>query len=155
MFRYITEEQQNLFAKRKAEAAFEKQNNIEAVTNIAFVKLAESGTIDDVTATEHVEVFSEWKPDIAYEANNLRVENGILYRCLQSHTSQTGWEPSNTPSLWKEAGNPAEEYPQWSQPIGAVDAYNTGDKVSDEGKHWHSTVDGNVWKPGIYGWEED
>ena len=57
-------------------------------------------------------------------------------------------------SLWKEIGDPAAEWPEWSQPIGAVDAYALGDKVSHNDKHWISTCDSNVWEPGVYGWEE-
>ena len=38
--------------------------------------------------------------------------------------------------------------------VGAHDAYNAGDKVSHGGKHWTSTVDSNVWEPGVYGWTE-
>lgn len=36
----------------------------------------------------------------------------------------------------------------------AHDAYAKGDKVSYGGKHWESTVDNNVWQPGVYGWTE-
>lgn len=36
---------------------------------------------------------------------------------------------------------------------GAHDAYNRGDKVSYNGKHYISTIDNNVWEPGVYGWE--
>lgn len=27
---------------------------------------------------------------------------GRLWRCLQAHTSQDGWEPENAPALWEE-----------------------------------------------------
>ena len=41
---------------------------------------------------------------------------------------------------------------------GAQDAYNTGDKVSHNDKHWVSKIDANVWEPGAVGtesfWEE-
>lgn len=47
-----------------------------------------------------------------------------------------------------------EEYPAWVQPTGAHDAYPQGAKVSYNGKKWVSTVSGNVWAPGVYGWEE-
>ena len=40
------------------------------------------------------------------------------------------------------------------QPIGAHDAYAKGDKTSHNSKNWVSTVDNNVWEPGVYGWEE-
>ena len=47
-----------------------------------------------------------------------------------------------------------EEWPQWVQPTGAHDAYNTGDKVTYNGKHYQSTINGNVWSPDAYpaGW---
>ena len=34
------------------------------------------------------------------------------------------------------------------------DAYPLGAKVSHNEKHWTSTVENNVWEPGVYGWEE-
>ena len=125
------------------------------ITNsIAFVTLAENGTIDEVTATEHLNVFSQWEPDVDYVVGNLRTFNGKLYKCIQAHRSQEQWTPETAVSLWAKAGDPAEEWPEWSQPIGAADAYMTGDKVSHNEKYWTSAVDNNVWEPGVYGWTE-
>jgi len=123
-------------------------------TAIAFVVLAESGAIDEVTATEHTDVFAEWEPNVRYGLGNLRTYENVLYKCVQAHTSQADWTPPVTPALWAKAGDPAEEWPEWSQPIGAHDAYAAGDKCSHNGKHWVSNVDGNVWEPGTYGWTE-
>ena len=39
------------------------------------------------------------------------------------------------------------------QPTGAHDAYNTGDKVSYNGKHYVCTIDANTYAPDVYGWE--
>ena len=125
------------------------------VTAIAFVVLAESGAIDEVTATEHIDIFAEWEPNVAYTIGALRSYDSMLYKCVQAHTSQADWTPPTTPALWVKAGNPADEWPEWSQPIGAHDAYAAGDKVSHNSKHWISDVDANVWEPGIYGWTED
>lgn len=125
---------------------------------IAFVTMAEAGTIDEVTATEHLQAFADWQSSIAYTKGQMRAfgegENRKLYRCLQNHTSQDDWTPPAAVSLWVEAGNPAEEWPAWSQPVGAHDAYVSGAKVSHNDKHWTSTVDNNVWEPGVYGWNE-
>ena len=129
-------------------------DNINATASIAFVVMAENGTIDEVTATEHMSVFAAWEPGIAYAIGNLRTYGDKLYKCVQAHTSQSDWTPDVAVSLWSVAGDPAEEYPEWSQPIGAHDAYQTGDKVSHNGKHWISTADNNVWEPGVYGWME-
>ena len=90
----------------------------------------------------------------SYAVGNIRQYNGELFRCVQAHTSQADWTPDATASLWKKVGDPTEEWPAWSQPIGAHDAYNSGDKVSHNGKHWTSNVDANVWEPGVYGWTE-
>lgn len=126
--------------------------NANAVASIAFVTLAERGSIDAVTAGEHAELFSPWAPAVKYDVGNLRQYGGRLYRCVQAHTSQADWTPDVSASLWCKAADPAEEWPEWSQPIGAHDAYSAGDQVTHSGKHWISDVDGNVWEPGIYGW---
>lgn len=49
-----------------------------------------------------------------------------------------------------------EEYPGFIQPTGAHDAYNTGDKVTYNGRHYICQVDGCVWNPDTYpeGWQE-
>lgn len=81
-------------------------------------------------------------------------DNGTLYKCVQAHTSQADWTPDAAVSLWSKTSDPAEEWPEWSQPVGAHDAYALGAKVSHNGKHWTSTTANNVWEPGVYGWEE-
>jgi len=42
----------------------------------------------------------------------------------------------------------------WKQPTGAQDAYQKGDKVTYDNRHWISTVDNNVWMPTVFGWDE-
>lgn len=118
---------------------------------IAFVALAESGQLDDVTASEQSMLFAEWVPGVAYTVGQLRQHNEKLYRCVQAHTSQAGWEPDAATSLWALTSDPAVEWPEWSQPIGAHDAYTKDAKVSHNGKHYISAVDGNVWEPGAAG----
>ncbi|GEM_PF-1286191 len=143
-------------------AALESENTMlkaqvsaqSAVTSITFVALAESGGLDEITASEHAELFAEWAYPVAYTVGQLRRYNGTLYKCVQAHTSQADWTPDTAASLWSVAADPAEEWPAWSQPVGAHDAYAKGDKVSHNGKHWTSNVDSNVWEPGVYGWTE-
>jgi hypothetical protein len=126
----------------------------EQTSSIAFVTLAEAGSIDAVTAGEHKELFTDWKADSAYTVGQYRKYAEKLYRCIQAHTSQAGWEPDAAASLWAVAADPAEQWPAWSQPVGAHDAYAMGDKVSHNGVHWTSSVAANVWEPGVYGWTE-
>lgn len=111
-----------------------------------------SVSLPDEVALEAVELYPMWAENTAYTADERIRYEDILYRCVQAHTSQTGWEPPNVPALWTVVS--LDEWPEWVQPTGAQDAYNKGDKVSHNEKHWVSDVDNNVWEPGIYGWEE-
>lgn len=51
---------------------------------------------------------------------------------------------------------PTEEWPAFVQPTGAHDAYQKGDKVSYNDKHYVCVMDNCVWDPASYpaGWEE-
>lgn len=78
-----------------------------------------------------------------------------LYQVLQDHTSAAEWTPDTAVSLYKAIGMTETGYPVWVQPLGATDAYNTGDIVSYNGALYISTIDGNVWAPDAYpaGWK--
>ena len=108
-------------------------------------------SLSDEDALISVELFDPWEPDTAYAVDDRRREGMTLYKCVQAHTSQAGWEPSKTPALWTEVS--LDEWPEWKQPIGAQDAYRVGDKVSHNEKHWICASDYNVYEPGIYGWD--
>ena len=125
------------------------------VSSLIFVKLAEDGTLDDITISEHPSLFPAWTPHWTGKVGTIVMDEGKLYRSIHDITNTAqNTKPSETPSMWTAISDPTQEYPEWVQPIGAHDAYVTGDKVSHEDKHWVSTVDGNVWMPGVYGWEE-
>lgn len=154
MFKRFSIQEQMLSGLKRIEILRSKQDKAELVNSITFVKLSENGMIDDVTASEHLEMFAKWDSNISYEKGDLREYKKCLYRCIQPHTSQEDWTPDASASLWSKVGDPTEEYPQWSQPIGAHDAYEKGDKVSFNDRKWISSIDSNIWEPGIYGWEE-
>lgn len=77
-----------------------------------------------------------------------------LYQVLQDHTSAEEWTPDTATSLYKKVGVTEDGTATWVQPLGATDAYMTGDIVSHNDKIWVSDVDNNVWEPGVYGWSE-
>ena len=114
-----------------------------------------SVSLPDEDALEAIELFPAWVVDTAYAADERCRHGGKLYRCVQPHTSQSEWTPDATPALWTEVALPGE-IPVWRQPTGAQDAYQTGDKVhypTADDDIWISTVNDNVWQPGVYGWE--
>ena len=108
-------------------------------------------TLADETALTGVELFPMWAIGRAYATGDRVQHGGILYKCVQAHTSQADWTPDATPALWVVVS--IDEYPEWVQPTGAHDAYNTGDKVSYNGKRYVCTIDANTYAPDVYGWE--
>ena len=107
-------------------------------------------------------IYPAWVADNQYNANDViaygtnSVGDPQLYLVLQAHKSQSDWLPDATASLYKKMGISESGYPIWTQPLGAVDAYNIGDIVSYNGKLYKSIINANVWAPDVYpaGWEE-
>ena len=111
-----------------------------------------SVNLSDEDALTAVELFPSWEVGKSYSQNDRVLFGGKLYKVNQSHTSQADWSPEATPALFSEVAKEGEILP-WKQPQGAHDAYNTGDKVTHNGKTWVCTSDANVYEPGVYGWE--
>lgn len=148
-----------MYVGRVAENKKELQANINKLNtplSIAFVKLAEKGDIDEVTASENASLFLEWQTGVNYKVNTLLQYEGFLYRVLQEHTSQEDWKPNITPSLYKALIVNENGILEWARPISSVDAYMTGDECMFNGVHKRSTIDYNVWSPDEYpeGWED-
>ena len=113
-----------------------------------------SAWTDDADALELVQLFPRWRYPQNYIVGERVQHDRTLYKCAQAHVSQADWTPDATPALWVRVS--VEEFPDWVQPQGSADAYNRGDKVTYNGKHYVSLIDGNVWSPDAYpaGWEE-
>lgn len=105
-------------------------------------------------ALEAPTLFPEWATGVAY-AKDTKVRRGdVLYSVLQAHTSQADWTPEDAPSLFaKVLVSETGEVLEWVQPD-STNPYMKGDKVTYNGKTWQSTIDNNVWTPGVYGWKE-
>ena len=111
-------------------------------------------SLTDEDALQAVELFPQWVVDHAYVVGERLQYKSVLYRVVQAHTSQTDWTPDKTPALFVVVS--LDEWPEFVQPTGAHDAYKKGDKVTFEGKHYISLIDGNVYSPAAYpaGWQE-
>ena len=109
--------------------------------------------IPDEDALEWPELFPNWERNAAYDLGDRVRYQGTLYVCLQGHRAFDWWTPTDSPSLWARVLIPdPDQIPEWVQPE-STNPYMTGDKVTHDGSTWVSTVDHNVWEPGIYGWE--
>ena len=113
-----------------------------------------AASLTDEDALQAVELFPQRVTGHAYIVGERLQYNGVLYRVVQAHTSQADWTPDITPALFVVVS--LDEWPEFVQPTGAHDAYNKGDKVTFEGKHYISLIDGNVYSPAAYpaGWQE-
>ena len=124
----------------------------------------EAGTIDDpITAARGMEY--------EYGLYYFDPEDGKTYLCERIGEAEGGKiilqylpheliEQYFSAAESEETEEPAEPdtgdtYPEWVQPTGAHDAYNTGDIVMYNGTAYRSLIDGNVWAPDAYpqGWE--
>ena len=114
-----------------------------------------AATLNDTAALDNVELFKSWDShSVPYVIDERVRYNGVLYKCLQAHTSQATWEPDVAVSLWAKVLIPDPEViPEWEQPT-STNAYSRGDKVKHNQKIWESDYDNNVWEPGVFGWSE-
>lgn len=75
----------------------------EEVTAMLIKQQINSITVDDNTALRMLEFFPGWAAGVAYTTGYKVQHGGKLWRCVQAHTSQPGWEPSTaTASLWEQ-----------------------------------------------------
>ena len=141
------------------EQLIEQTNKAMEIFNINFNNLLPDLT--DEQALEMPLLFPKWQANIQYEVGYRVLYLGTLYKVIQAHTSQYGWEPDITPSLFaknlivKDDDGEQVDIPEWEQP-GSTNPYMKGDKVRFEGKVYQSLIDNNVWSPAAYpqGWEE-
>ena len=121
----------------------------EAESYRAKIEMA-AALMSDEAALDSIELIAPWRIKESVSAGERRRFNGVLYKCVQAHTTQADWTPDITPALSVVVS--IEEYPEWVQPTGAHDAYNIGDKVTYKGNHYVCDIDGNVYAPDVSGW---
>ena len=117
----------------------------------SIVKLRESAT--DEQALESILIYPAWQENKSYISGERVQYNEVLYKVLQNHTSQADWTPDVAVSLFaKVLIEDPDIISEWVQPD-STNPYQTGDKVTHNGKTYESLVDNNVWEPGVTGTE--
>jgi hypothetical protein len=141
--------------KARAIAQYEKNNEIASEKLYKKIVVEKAQTFDDTKALENSAVFPMWKEGItvkvAEKFNGFDGTEIKLYKVVQAHTTQSGWNPSAVPALFTRVAYP-NQILDWVQPTGAQDAYQIGAKVKHLGFTWTSTANNNTWAPGVYGW---
>lgn len=115
-----------------------------------------AASLSDEDALEAVNLFPSWNSsEEIYSVGDRVLYNDILYKCLQSHTPQSNWNPETATSLWAKVLIPDENViPEWGQPD-STNAYQIGDKVMFNGQVYESVIANNIWSPAAYpaGWQ--
>ena len=141
------------------EQIIEQTNKAMELLNINFNGLLPN--LSDEQALHVPLMFPKWQAGKEYVVGDRVLYLGVLYKVLQAHTSQAGWEPDITPSLFaknlivKDEDGEQVDIPEWVQPD-STNPYMIGDKVKFKGKVYQSLIDNNVWSPSDHpqGWEE-
>ena len=111
---------------------------------------------DDKEALDVQILYPDWKKQIGktLTAGQYIRYNNILYKVITEHIAQSNWTPDVATSLFaKVLIDPSgETVLDWEQPD-STNPYMKGDKVLFEGATYVSTIDNNIWQPGVYGWE--
>lgn len=119
---------------------------------------AAASSLTDEQAAKAPRIYHTWAAGLEVKAGDRIYYPGTdkLYKVRdgKGHTTQADWTPDKTPALFVVVS--LDEWPEFVQPTGAHDAYNKGDKVTFEGKHYISLIDGNAYSPTAYpaGWQE-
>ena len=105
VYRDMTDEEVTAMQKQQAsyEAAERTRPLTESeVTAMLIRQQINSLAVDDNTALRMREFYPDWAAGQDYPAGFKVQRGGALYKVLQAHTSQDGWEPENAPALWTE-----------------------------------------------------
>lgn len=126
----------------KAEDAVEFRTTIDGIIT----------TLSDEQAIAAPVLFPIWQSNINYKVGDRVRYEGKLYKVIQEHTSQIGWEPIIAASLFTALLIDEENNNilAWVQPD-STNGYMMNDKVIHNEKFWISTSDNNVWEPETVG----
>ncbi len=99
------------------------------------------------------------------EAKLTDEERESLYALAREHAAPQYNYDAEIEALWaairelqqgQGGTTPSDEWPEFVQPTGAHDAYNSGDKITFNGVRYVCRMNACVWSPAVYpdAWEE-
>ena len=105
VIREMTEEELASAEKEKRVARVEESlrpMSFEEVSSMLITAQINTLAVDDKTALRMKSFYPAWAENTAYPVGHKVLFGGKLWKAVQAHTSQTGWEPVNVPSLWEQ-----------------------------------------------------
>ena len=130
-----TDEVKAMEADRRRSDLMERTRPLtaEEVSRMLLTQQVNTLEVDDNTALRMREFYPAWAEGVSY-AVGFKVRSGDgLWKCLQAHTAQVGWEPEVAPALWERvceshAGTEVDPVP-----------YGPG-MTLEEGKFYHQEL---------------
>jgi chitodextrinase len=143
----------NMYIKTEDEKAIEELG-IQREDAVEFRSTIDSiiVTLTDEQAIAAPVLFPIWQANVNYKVGDRIRYEGKLYKAIQEHTSQIGWEPIVAASLFTAilVDEENNNILAWAQPD-STNGYMMNDKVIHNEKFWISISDNNVWEPETVG----
>lgn len=155
IYRKYTDEEIEEAAKEEEKAQSNARMQSQLFTAAAMFVQSSVATMNDEQAASVSEFADEWDVNVEYAKDDVRRYDSKLWRCVQGHTSQIGWEPPNAASLWYQIEFGEDGILVWRRPSGSHDAPNMGDLrhyPDAEGPVYESLRDGNTSEPTFDEW---
>lgn len=146
VYRAYTEDELAEIAEDEERERVESQRSEQMRTAASLMVRMQAPAMTDAQCLSVSLLFDDWREGIECGKGEVYRYGGLIYRCKQGHTSQTGWEPgAATASLWTAIT------PDGPQPWQPGQSYDLDAEVTHGGKTWVSLVPNNVWEPGTPG----
>ena len=144
--KYIDMTAEEIAEREEAQAAWEATERTrpltaEEVTAMLIRQQINILNVDDNTALRMTTFYPEWAANAEYTIGYKVQRGGRLWRCIQAHTSQIGWEPENAPALWTEICETHAGTLEDPIPYSGNMALESGKYYSQDGKVYRCTRD--------------
>ena len=116
----------------------EKTPEVQAEVQQAAVLVAQiqAQALTDAQAITVKAIYPAWSPDgVQYPVDYKVLQDDVLYKCLQEHTSQENWAPGIAPSLWT-AVQTGEHAGTQEDPIPVPETVTTAGFEYEKGKYY-------------------
>ena len=101
----ISDDERKQIDKIKARDAIAERSRplrLDEVQEMLMKQQINSLEVDDNTALRMKSFYPEWESGKTYAVGHKLTRNGKLYKVIQAHTSQVGWDPENVPAMFTE-----------------------------------------------------
>ena len=116
----------------------EKTPEVQAEVQQAAVLVAQmqAQALTDAQAITVKAIYPAWSPDgVQYPVDYKVLQDDVLYKCLQEHTSQASWAPGVAPSLWTAVAT-GEDAGTLEDPIPVPETVTTAGFEYEKGKYY-------------------